>query len=64
MLLDLIRRDAFDNIYPTEMLSSQVLTLDQRAVLLANAVSIDFDYFSRHSRQTGGFLSFGGGYDE
>lgn len=26
------------------------LTLDQRAVLLANAVSIDFDYFSRHSR--------------
>ncbi|QHS74327.1 Aim25p [Saccharomyces paradoxus] len=54
----------FNDIYPTELLSSQVLTLDQRAVLLANAVSIDFDYFSRHSRQTGGFLSFGGGYDE
>ncbi|KAJ8144708.1 hypothetical protein OY671_002210 [Metschnikowia pulcherrima] len=35
------------------------LTLDQRAVLLGNAVSIDFDYFSRHSRQGGGFLSFG-----
>lgn len=26
------------------------LTLDQRAVMLATAVSIDFDYFSRHSR--------------
>lgn len=25
------------------------LTLDQRAVLLATAVSIDYDYFSRHS---------------
>ena len=25
------------------------LTLDQRAVMLATAVSIDFDYFSRHS---------------
>ncbi|SGZ52332.1 CIC11C00000003627 [Sungouiella intermedia] len=36
------------------------LTLDQRAVLLGNAVSIDFDYFSRHSRQGGGFFSFGG----
>lgn len=35
------------------------LTLDQRAILLGNAVSIDFDYFSRHSRQGGGFLSFG-----
>lgn len=36
------------------------LTLDQRAILLGNAVSIDFDYFSRHSRGTGGgFLSFG-----
>ena len=26
-----------------------VLTLDERAVMLATAVSIDFDYFSRHS---------------
>lgn len=34
------------------------LTLDQRAVLLGNAVSIDFDYFSRHSRGGGGFLLF------
>lgn len=29
------------------------LTLDQRAVLLTTAVSIDFDYFSRHSRNGG-----------
>lgn len=54
----------FNDIYHDEMLSDQVLSLDQRAVLLANAVSIDFDYFSRHSRQSGGFLPFGGGYDE
>ena len=33
------------------------MTLDQRAVMLATAVSIDFDYFSRHSRAHGpGFL--------
>lgn len=30
------------------------MTLDQRAVMLATAVSIDFDYFSRHSSQGGG----------
>ncbi|KAG7195415.1 uncharacterized protein KQ657_003173 [Scheffersomyces spartinae] len=35
------------------------MTLDQRAILLGTAVSIDFDYFSRHSRPGGGFLSFG-----
>jgi hypothetical protein len=29
--------------------SGDGLTLDQRAVMLATAVSIDFDYFSRHS---------------
>jgi uncharacterized protein YxjI len=34
------------------------LTLDQRAVLLANAVSIDFDYFSRHSNGPG-MVQFG-----
>lgn len=35
------------------------LSLDQRAVLLGNAVSIDFDYFSRHLRGPGGgLLSF------
>lgn len=33
------------------------LTLDQRAVLLATAISVDFDYFSRHSRG-GGLFSF------
>lgn len=44
------------DLYPTV---AGPLTLDQRAVLLGNAVSIDFDYFSRHSRQGGGFLSFG-----
>lgn len=31
------------------------MTLDQRAVMLATAVSIDFDYFSRHSGAGGGF---------
>lgn len=38
------------------------LTLDEKAVVLANAVSIDFDYFSRHSGMGGGGLFiFGGG---
>lgn len=37
------------------------LTLDQRAILLGTAISIDFDYFSRHSRGGGGIFSFGGG---
>lgn len=44
------------NLYPSV---SGPLTLDQRAVLLGNAVSIDFDYFSRHSRTGGGFFLFG-----
>ena len=48
------------NIYP---LVAGPLTLDQRAVLLANAVSVDFDYFSRHSRPGGGLFSFGGSYE-
>ena len=35
------------------------MTLDQRAVMLATAVSIDFDYFSRHSHGHGvGFFPF------
>jgi hypothetical protein len=36
------------------------MTLDERAVMLATAVCIDFDYFSRHSRGVGGggFLPF------
>lgn len=44
------------------------MTLDQRAVMLASAVSIDFDYFSRHSSSGGGmgfmplwFPGMGGG---
>ncbi|KAM0723486.1 hypothetical protein Q7P37_000473 [Cladosporium fusiforme] len=47
------------------------MTLDQRAVMLASAVSIDFDYFSRHSSSTGGmgfmplwFPGMGGGAAE
>ena len=32
------------------------MTLDQRAVMLATAVSVDFDYFSRLSRPGGGWL--------
>ncbi|KAK3047819.1 hypothetical protein LTR09_010794 [Extremus antarcticus] len=45
------------------------MTLDQRAVMLATAVSIDFDYFSRHSHSGGmGFMPFfwpmGGGAAE
>ena len=34
---------------------SPAMSLDQRAVMLATAVSIDFDYFSRHSG-AGGFI--------
>ncbi|KAK5164655.1 uncharacterized protein LTR77_009861 [Saxophila tyrrhenica] len=46
------------------------MTLDQRAVMLATAVSIDFDYFSRHSHAGGGgfmplwFPGMGGGAAE
>lgn len=45
------------------------LDLDERAVCLAAAVSIDFDYFSRHSGSGGFFMPFGfwgvfGGGDE
>lgn len=40
------------------------MTLDQRAVMLATAVTVDFDYFSRHSNAGGvGWMPFmwGGG---
>ncbi|KIX99542.1 uncharacterized protein Z520_05118 [Fonsecaea multimorphosa CBS 102226] len=41
------------------------MTLDQRAVMLATAVTIDYDYFSRHSGGHGFFpLWFGGGAGE
>lgn len=58
-------QQSFKGVYDPRVLSNHVLNLDERAILLANAVSIDFDYFSRHSRGlgSGGFLSFGG-YDE
>jgi hypothetical protein len=46
--------------------NATAMTLDQRAVMLATAVSIDFDYFSRHSHAGGGgfmpiFWPMGGG---
>ncbi|PLB43132.1 Scramblase-domain-containing protein [Aspergillus steynii IBT 23096] len=41
----------------TQNTSVTGMTLDQRAVMLATAVSIDFDYFSRHS-DSGGFGFF------
>lgn len=37
-----------------DMIVHQGLTLDQRAVLLATAMSCDIDYFSRHSNHGGG----------
>ncbi|KAL8814812.1 MAG: hypothetical protein Q9223_005993 [Gallowayella weberi] len=38
----------------TQQRETEGMTLDQRAVMLATAVSIDFDYFSRHSGAGGG----------
>ncbi|KAI8639275.1 Scramblase-domain-containing protein [Parasitella parasitica] len=47
-----LRMDAVDG-------NSRGMTLDERAVTLACAVSIDFDYFSRHSTHgSGGFMPF------
>ncbi|KAL4950847.1 Scramblase-domain-containing protein [Aspergillus filifer] len=52
-----------DNTVTNESMSNAVtnssangMTLDQRAVMLATAVSIDFDYFSRKSGVGGGFM--------
>ncbi|KAL4801575.1 Scramblase-domain-containing protein [Aspergillus unguis] len=42
---------------PDQNTSITGMTLDQRAVMLATAVSVDFDYFSRHSG-SGGFGFF------
>jgi len=42
---------------------SSTLTLDQRALCLALAVNIDFDYFSRHSQTGGGGLFHFGSID-
>eukprot|EP01135_Chromosphaera_perkinsii_P007001 Nk52_evm2s659 gene=Nk52_evmTU2s659 len=54
--------DANQYIIKMDMLDNSVRTLlyDERAVTLAAAISIDFDYFSRHSRAGGhgGFMPF------
>ena len=61
-------RDGRDMLESTDKLEKSVrgMTLDERAVMLATAVTIDFDYFSRHSRHGGGmgyfpFFGMGGG---
>lgn len=41
-----------EHAYESPVISG--LTLDQRAIMLATAVSVDFDYFSRHSGGGGG----------
>lgn len=41
--------EAVADMYPENALAGEALSLKQRAVTLATAVSIDFDYFSRHS---------------
>nr|POE72768.1 phospholipid scramblase family protein [Quercus suber] len=59
-----LRMDSAANTNNTETLESTSMTPDQRAVMLATAVSIDFDYFSRHSGHSGFmpmWLPFGGG---
>lgn len=43
---------------------SRVLTYDERAVVLAMAVSIDFDYFSLHGGPSPFFWMLGGGGDD
>ncbi|KAJ5831909.1 hypothetical protein N7474_000220 [Penicillium riverlandense] len=46
-----------DQLAPSQGTSEAGMTLDQRAVMLATAVSVDFDYFSRHSGAGGvGFM--------
>lgn len=46
-------RSAFSGLPYEEQVVDQPLTLDQRAIMLGAAVSIDFDYFSRHSNRGG-----------
>ncbi|KAF2140124.1 uncharacterized protein K452DRAFT_335194 [Aplosporella prunicola CBS 121167] len=38
----------------TALATAPAMTLDERALMLATAVTIDFDYFSRHSSAVGG----------
>lgn len=60
-----IRMDAVDDQDPNLPPLIRGMTLEERAVMLSCAVSIDFDYFSRHSGHGGfGFLPFFGGYGE
>ncbi|EER27764.1 Scramblase family protein [Coccidioides posadasii C735 delta SOWgp] len=58
------RAQAHPSIAPPEWETPPPMTLDQRAVMLATAVSIDFDYFSRHSGSPGilpyGMFGLGG----
>lgn len=49
-----LRMDSAKDPINAEELPATGMTLDQRAVMLASAVSVDFDYFSRHSG-SGGF---------
>ncbi|KAH9945984.1 Scramblase [Epithele typhae] len=42
----------------TEPYSLRNLNMEERALVLATAVNIDFDYFSRHSSEGGGFAPF------
>ncbi|VEU20502.1 DEKNAAC101316 [Brettanomyces naardenensis] len=56
--MDPISFQGMEDYYGT--IAPEAMTLDQKAVMLANAVSIDFDYFSRHSSGTGGFMFIGG----
>lgn len=42
-----------------EVAAGRGMSLDERAVMLAAAVSVDFDYFSRHSSGAGGWMPFG-----
>lgn len=48
-----------------EIAGGRGMTLDERVVMMSAAVSIDFDYFSRHSGHGGimPFGVFGGGAD-
>ncbi|KAI5956260.1 hypothetical protein KGF54_000735 [Candida jiufengensis] len=56
-------KQSFGNDYIDGKISNQGVTIDQRAIMLACTISIDFDYFSRHSSGHGLF-SFGGSYDD
>ncbi|EEP78950.1 conserved hypothetical protein [Uncinocarpus reesii 1704] len=62
------RAQAHPNILAPKRAVPPPMTLDQRAVMLATAVSIDFDYFSRHSGSHGvlpyGMMGLGGASSE